>query len=289
MKREVAPAIFYPKRDFFLDYDIPLRVIHIEKSPPYPMHRHDFIELVLIVSGSGIHAIENTKYLLGPGDVFFVGRGVRHGYFETDNLGYINVIFDESLLKQEWRFGFSRTQESAEQFSSIVLQRGHLRLSTFLLREVVSIITKIDQECLTRPQGYSFMCNAYFMQLMGCLLRSDSDDCRKDESTSARVGRVIDVLNHDPSIAISAKEMSDEVGTCSRNLRRIFTQKTGCSPVSYINRVRMKKAEELLLETDSPVSQIALLVGYRDSNYFSRQFHEQHGCSPTEFRSICKE
>lgn len=288
MKLEIRPATFYPRKDFFVGYEIPLRIIQIEQSPAYPSHCHDFIELVLVEAGSGVHTLGNNKFTLQQGDVFLINRGTSHSYTETENLFYVNVLFDERLLNQNFDYGYQGISNLPVSLSVEREDSVYFRLSAFGLRELKTIITKIDQECLRMRPGYAFLANAYFMQLWGSLMRMYGEKTDDDASSESRIRRIIDFIERDPSIDISTEEMATDAGTCTRNFRRLFRKHTGVSPVSFINESRIKKAQELLRETDKPVTQIAALVGYQDSNYFARQFHQVAGCSPREYRAQSK-
>ena len=49
----------------------------------------------------------------------------------------------------------------------------------------------------------------------------------------------------------------------------------GTTPIRYINRIRLRKAKELLVNTDTSVSEIADLVGFQSIHYFSRFFQSE--------------
>jgi two-component system response regulator YesN len=59
---------------------------------------------------------------------------------------------------------------------------------------------------------------------------------------------------------------------------------TGIPLWDYLNRYRIQKAKELLLTTDESITAIAANVGYEDTSYFSRVFHEIAGCAPRAYR-----
>ncbi len=67
-------------------------------------------------------------------------------------------------------------------------------------------------------------------------------------------------------------------------LSRKFKQVFGEGMVNYINRLRIKKAETLLRDSDMKVRDIAFLVGYSDEKYFTKQFRLFLGTSPSEYR-----
>ncbi|WP_026567031.1 helix-turn-helix domain-containing protein [Bacillus sp. UNC41MFS5] len=64
----------------------------------------------------------------------------------------------------------------------------------------------------------------------------------------------------------------------------LLITKTGCSFTESLTAFRMKEAKRLLIETNKPIKEISILVGYQNSNYFSRMFKELIGTSPREFR-----
>jgi len=69
---------------------------------------------------------------------------------------------------------------------------------------------------------------------------------------------------------------------------RSFKEITGFSPTQYIIRLRLEKACHLLSTTTLPVTEIAFHVGFDDSNYFARQFHNVIGLSPSHYRNTHK-
>ena len=58
----------------------------------------------------------------------------------------------------------------------------------------------------------------------------------------------------------------------------------GTTPIKYINNLRMKKAKELLANSDMSISEISELVGFQSIHYFSRNFKEREGCAPLAYR-----
>ncbi|WP_438825867.1 helix-turn-helix domain-containing protein [Neobacillus drentensis] len=64
----------------------------------------------------------------------------------------------------------------------------------------------------------------------------------------------------------------------------LLITKTGSSFTELLTASRMKEAKRLLIETNKPIKEISILVGYQNANYFSRMFKELIGKSPREFR-----
>lgn len=68
-------------------------------------------------------------------------------------------------------------------------------------------------------------------------------------------------------------------------LTKIFLQEYNCTPIKYLNSLRLKKACSFLIyNPELTISQIATLTGYEDQGYFSRTFKKHFGISPLQYR-----
>jgi AraC-like DNA-binding protein len=54
--------------------------------------------------------------------------------------------------------------------------------------------------------------------------------------------------------------------------------------VQFINRIRLRRAAQMLEKTDFSISEILYDVGFASPSYFTKCFKQQFGISPTEFR-----
>lgn len=87
-------------------------------------------------------------------------------------------------------------------------------------------------------------------------------------------------LHEDISVSSIAAELYITPNYFSRLFKRIMEE--GCN--EYIVRKRIDKAKSLLEMTTMKTGKIALMVGYRDTNYFSLAFKKHIGVSPTKYR-----
>jgi AraC family transcriptional regulator len=65
---------------------------------------------------------------------------------------------------------------------------------------------------------------------------------------------------------------------------RAFRNSFGHTPIEHLIRLRMERAQELMLSTDAPLSTIALECGLADQAHFSRLFRRTIGESPSAWR-----
>lgn len=76
---------------------------------------------------------------------------------------------------------------------------------------------------------------------------------------------------------------------CSRStLERAFTRCLGRSPKAEINRVRVERIKQLLVETDYPLARVATMAGFEHPEYLSVFFHREAGQTPGSYRDACR-
>ena len=99
-----------------------------------------------------------------------------------------------------------------------------------------------------------------------------------------RIGSVIRYVESNYTENIEVSELSAMSYLSEAHLYRLFKQETGMSPVEYRNSLRIKKAQELLLDNECSIGEISSLVGFESACYFSRSFKKHTGMSPIEYR-----
>jgi len=83
---------------------------------------------------------------------------------------------------------------------------------------------------------------------------------------------------------INVKDVAAAVCVSRRSLELRFRRLLGRTLHEELDRVRMRRAEQLLRETDLAVPQVAEAVGYGSAGYLSRLFRKRHGLTPAKFR-----
>lgn len=84
----------------------------------------------------------------------------------------------------------------------------------------------------------------------------------------------------------SLRDVAEACGVTIPYLCRLFDQFFHCSAYDYITRLKMNRAERLLLKSVTSIRNVAREVGYRDARLFARNFKAAYGRSPTEYRRL---
>jgi two-component system, response regulator YesN len=89
-------------------------------------------------------------------------------------------------------------------------------------------------------------------------------------------------LNFDKSISLSL--VSENIVANASHLSRQFRKETGVNITDFINRKRIEEAKFLLKQNKHSITDIALLVGFENHNYFSTVFKQITGLTPKEYK-----
>lgn len=85
---------------------------------------------------------------------------------------------------------------------------------------------------------------------------------------------------------LSLEQLADKAGLEKYHFAKTFKRLAGQAPLQYFLHLRMQRACEWLDEGEARVADIAQRLGYDDAGYFSRQFHQVIGLSPSAYRAL---
>lgn len=116
-------------------------------------------------------------------------------------------------------------------------------------------------------------------QLLGAVL------VNYNEQTLRVVQKAIQYIEDNYTRHITLDEIADYVNLSANYFSNMFKKTTGETFVEYLAKRRIASSKQLLTQLDYTVYQVAMMVGYSDSRYFSRVFKSVVGKTPTQFRN----
>jgi AraC-like DNA-binding protein len=253
-------------------------------------HSHDFCELVIVTGGSAMHNLEGRDFPVIAGDVFLLQGRQHHYFYERRDLDLINIMYDPDQLglpQSELRKmpGYCAMFMLEPSFRHRHRFESHLHLSRERLAHAESIAEDMEREFREKPLGYEVALRARHLELITFLSREYSSSETVESRALLRIGNVIGELEQNYSRHMSLGELQKLAHMSRSNLLRVFRRATGQTPIEYLLHLRIQKAMELLRQSDLNVTEIALRVGFNDSNYFTRQFRRINACSPSAYRA----
>ena len=256
---------------------------------PLSQHRHEFLEIAIMLSGEGIHVTGSLRHRIEAGDILVLSRRRPHGYEDTCGLNVVNILIrDDALprlardLKQLPGFQALFTLESLRWNQNHYASR--LRLNASDLNQVSEWADRLEAETLSKGPGSTVLAEAYLVLIMGLLCRRYGTPSRLASRPEGKMGRLLSWLEANLDQPLNVRSLAGQAGMSRRSFHRHFLAATGRPPLDYVLRQRMARAGELLaLSPKIRISEVALRCGFEDSNYFSRCFRTHHRCSPSRY------
>jgi YesN/AraC family two-component response regulator len=109
-----------------------------------------------------------------------------------------------------------------------------------------------------------------------------------DESlkNSDKVAKAQDFIRRNFNRNIRLNDVATAVYLSPNYFSSLFRKITGNTFSTYLMKLRVKAARELLMQSDTPIKEIVHQVGFEDYNYFNRTFKRIEGMPPARFRQI---
>ena len=101
---------------------------------------------------------------------------------------------------------------------------------------------------------------------------------------SGSIQRALHYLNAHYNHDISLEEIAEHISVSPTWFSRQFKKEMGIGYAAYVTKMRLNKACQLLVETDTGITDIAQLTGFSSQQYFTRVFTRQMNLSPGEYR-----
>lgn len=251
-----------------------------------PLHWHKEFELIRVLSGQFHLFLQNTEYVLSPGDIALVSSGMLHRG-DPDCCNYECIVFDLNMLRR-----YSGDKVAGWLMSiisgSVAADGCHSEGSGDFWHTVHKLF-----DCLRdAPAYYEFtvygLLYTLFAQLYSSgVLHPVSDNRRHDRRTDAII-TLLNWIELHYREQITLKQLAAVSGMNEKYLCHIFKEFTDRTPIDYINSLRIEHACREIQEEHLCVTEAAYESGFNDLSYFSRAFKKYKGCSPSAYRKVVR-
>ncbi|TFE29435.1 helix-turn-helix transcriptional regulator [Cohnella luojiensis] len=263
-----------------------LSVLFSGEGQPQPLHQmgpaiHDYYLIHTVLSGYGQFVIRDKKYNCVKGDTFVIFPGELFFYQadEWQPWHYIWVAFvghgAKGLLTS---LGVTPEQPFISGCLHPKIPEIYRQLHDCFHSDYVPDLSNLEAGGWVR---------LLLRQLGAAKRQLEVVDPVRDNATEHIIKQAIQFLSLQYTQSISIEHMSNMLGYHRTHLCKLFKQSTGVSPMQYLLKIRMQRAEALLA-TSMTVDQVASSVGYGDALYFSRKFRKWSGQSPSEYRQTLR-
>lgn len=223
-----------------------------------PERQHS--ELIYYLRGSSLVRFNGESFLREQNSIHFLPKGQNNEYTvqTLEKAECIVIYFDTDC------------PVSARSF----LQKFQNKVA------VEALFKKLFSVWVAKNEGYYFDCVALLYKIFAEMQR----ETYLPEKQYNLIKPAVDYIGENllkEKTAVSA--LAQRCGISESYLKKLFVRNFGVPPVQYMIRLKLNYACDLLRSTLYTVSQTAELCGYANVYFFSRQFKEYMGVTPTEF------
>lgn len=279
----------------FQDFNPYLRYIDkvkLHDSYPQFLRAYDF-RLFYVIKGYISVEFENQKFSLYEKDLIIFPPGISYklSLDEKNNKTtyyVLNFDFDDLAQKQKARTPVPVKQfNPTEIFSTTFIEPFN---NVFLLKNATfaeSVLDDIDGIALKQTLQNKYITALFKYLLVKCIIINDS----KNETLTLPqtiIQKTKEYIHKNISNRPTNQSIAKAIGYHPYYLNSLFVKHEHITLHKYINNICLKKAKELLLNTNLPISDIAEQSGFSEGNYFSRIFKKYVGLTPTQYREFSR-
>ena len=274
---------------------------------PEPPHAHEFMEIVLVMSGTAVHRMRSGSRRVRAGSVLLVRPGQWHAYDEPQDFQIWNLFIPTKTLGAELaalrghpvlaaftsaRITTTRVPATGARGSGARENQALTGRGTPTPVDLSSIEMYLKE--LAQPSRSAYRSLTRLGQLLVVL------DLLAPALAFAKPGQALpethpaviaatELLDAAPEYPWTLADLADRAHISASYLCRLFTRELGISPLHYLERHRLELTAQLLLEGDLSIGQISASAGWSDTNYMTRRFRAAHGMPPSRYREIFQE
>ncbi|WP_139903439.1 response regulator transcription factor [Clostridium thermarum] len=198
----------------------------------------------------------------------------------TDRDKEIYSLFDEIFNENKFR-----------NFSICYLEETNKLINHMVLDEIEARIFSNEEDMLKKIQKFKSIYNfknykQYYHELKDFIISINEyiKTMKEIYGNKDKIDKAIEFINNNYHKDINLATVSNEVSLNYSYFSQVFKEHTGENFVSYLKRVRINKAKEILKSDESKVYEVGKMVGYDDSKQFSKHFRSITGVSPIEYK-----
>lgn len=247
----------------------------------------DSIVIIQVIGGRVSVCIGTEVTDAAAGDFIFVPASLVYRVNAVDGSAVIRaLVFDTAIVESDME------NIDSEIYYMFYVQ-SCTRIVTFksghpIYETLAYCMNEAYEEYISKDVCYRFPVKAHIYLLLSALLRyyssSKNELDRMIYHNVIRLRPVIEYINEHYDEKIYIETLSDMITVSPDYFTKMFKDSIGKTPIDYINGIRINESLRLLSMTDTPINDIAEIIGFSNANYFHKIFKSYMNNSPLAYR-----
>lgn len=273
--------------DMYRDFPVKItRYEHLGRGPIFESNWHEQFQIIYFEQGESLIHCNCHPYEVKTGDLVIINNNeIHYGESLCQHLICYNIKVDLNFLLS------SQVDVCQTKYINPLLQGGicfqnHITQNDQLAEQIQQIAKEYNQQEI----GCELAIKEHIYHIIVLLLRQYKQELfhnngyDRQQKGMHQLRTVLEYIDQHYNETISLTQLANLANMSNQYFCHIFKNITGKRPVDYMNYLRINKAVTLLSESNLNVSEVAMAVGFDDSNYFSRLFKKYQKASPSAMR-----
>ncbi len=258
-----------------------------KQNENYPQHWHTAAEVIMPIENTYTAIINETEYILEPNDILIIPPGEIHSLKAPSTGSRVIIQFDGILLNNLNEFN-----SIFQMFRPCVVVTGDNMPD--IHKEITTLIMDITSEYFSDmpfrlASSYALLIRLFTILGRKCINRSDTTITVKNRKQHEYIDRFLNVcqyINEHCTENIKIDDIANIAGFSKYHFTRLFKQIMNVTCYEYLVNQRITYAEELLMESEITIMQVAMKSGFSSLATFNRVFRAKNHCTPSEYKAL---
>lgn len=279
--------------DLQIDYVISVHYYEYPSDFLYEGEAHDFWELLYIDKGTIDTILGDKKYTLNQGQIIIREPNIFHSIQcngkIAPNLVVVAFDCDSKLMdffKEHYMLNLSNL---CKNLLNAIVDEAQISFTNKLSNPYYKKLIKSKD---IQPCSLQIIKNC--LELLFIYLLREKNDVKNTTSihtkkeTKMKTALIIKYMEQHINSNLTISQICEACNFTQSSISKFFKAETGWSLMEYFHRLKVEKAKNMIREGKGNISIIAAQLGYSTIHYFSRQFKQISGMSPSEYSKSIK-
>lgn len=279
--------------DVFITMDSDVALFHHLRYLPADYHTGNFFEIAYVMHGNCTEYIVNQEVPMKAGDLCIITPNTVHAISAfADDVEIINILIRISTFEKSF-FNILSADDILSDFFTRTLYQSqempYLLFQTGYDPELRSYLCRLKEEVSHNHRYRKRMVNSVLSSFFILLLRNHDKDViipnLNDEGTRENLLFILRYMQENYT-TVTLHYLAKFFNYSERQIQRIIKNATGLGFTENIQKIKMSRAADLLVNKSIPVTEISVIQGYSDVSNFRHMFKKYYGMTPSQYRRL---